>query len=349
MRFLAQFPVGFVLLLWPMAVMMSPMVLDAPDSDTNKSNLVPLALILFYPALFGAAFYFLNWSFFSYSPRTFLIASISVPVAAFVLFGYPRIVLNMLRGVPSIGYGRTDSGVYYDGSALVGADQGSFEPLGGFGLYARDRAHVYYRGKVIERAHPASFLAVPADHGESAYWRDASHVFHDGRVVEGADPATFVAAHRYGYAHDRERVFYRGEVLRDADTASFRLLNDSVAADRTHIYFLGNVILSNADAASFEVLGSSSYARDASKVYALPGSDNGEAQVVVGADRATFTPMSRGYAKDANHVYTSERGGPVVLEGADAASFKVTEWDEATQSEARDKLHRYLQGKIVAH
>lgn len=329
-----------------MAVMFSPMAFAAPGSTTNRSALLPIAIIFAYPMVLGAAYYWLDWSFFALSPRVFFTLSVALPISGFVLFGYPRIVLNVFRGVDSVGYFKNASAVYYNGSELDGADAGSFIVLDGYG-YARDKAHVYYDGKPVAAADPSSFGAIDTDAGSSVYWRDNAHVYCMGRPIGEADPPSFVQLGATRFARDRRRAYYHGQAIEGADSGSFRVLNPSFAADKARIYFLGQAILPGAEASSFELFETDDYGRDATRIYGLPNALFESAHEIVGADRATFTPLSRTYAKDAHHVYNAERHGAVVIANADAASFEVTEWDATTQSEARDKHHRYLAGKRV--
>lgn len=348
MRILAHVPVGFLLLVWPMALMMSPMLFDAPGSTANRSATVMLMALVFYPALIGTAFYGLDWGFLGLSPRTFLGLSVAVPLMAFVVFGYPRIVVNAFRGVVSEGYFSNESAVYYDGRAIDGVDPSSFEQLGEFySGYARDRTLVYFRGEPLTGADPASFAQVLAGTETTGYWRDAAHVFREGRVVERAEVATFTPFHTFGYAHDHRRVYYQGQIIEGADVTSFRLLGDNFGRDQSRIYFLGQPILPEANAATFELYEDANYGRDAAKVYALPNALVASAQAIVGADRETFTPLSRAYSRDAQRVYYAKANSVVVLAEADAATFEVTEWDDATKSEARDKHRCYLQGEVV--
>ena len=327
-----------------MAVMMSPMAFGAPGSTSNKSAMVPVVYIVFYPVLIGLLYYLLNWPFLAIPPRIFLLLSIALPTAAFMLFGYPRIMLNMYRGVASIGYCKKESAAYYNGSPLKAADAASFTIIDS--SYARDRTHVYYDGKPMQGADPASFAPILTRTEQSAFWRDAKHVFNRGHLIAAADPTTFEVLPGSGYARDRSRAYFHDKMIDGADGATFALLNPSFARDKARLYFLGGPILANADVASFELLYGADYGRDANKVYALPNALFATAHELEGADRATFEPLSRAYAKDAKHVYFADEGHVSVL-GADPASFTVTEWDEATKSEARDKQHFYAQGKIV--
>ena len=67
---------------------------------------------------------------------------------------------------------------------LKGALPESFKVLG-IGGYAADSAQVYYRGEVVTRE-VASFQVL-----ERGYARTATRVYYEGKPVPGADPATF--------------------------------------------------------------------------------------------------------------------------------------------------------------
>jgi hypothetical protein len=346
MKLTCQIIAGLLLLYWPMGAMFSPMAFAA-GSSTHKSILPMVGAMLFYPVLIALCFYALNWSFLFMSARTFLIVSIALPIGVCFLFGYPRLVYQMYRGIDTNGYCIKETAVYYGGTELHGIDLATLSVMEADGRYARDRAHVFYDGKPIEGADSTTFGEVLQDGEPTTFWRDAKHVYYGGKRVAAADPATFQVLGVTAYARDQVHAYHRTELIQGADGSSFELINESFARDKARIYFLGEPILLGADAASFELLPTSNYGRDTSKVYALPNALFRTAHELSGADRATFTPLARAYAKDSKYVYFADDGRAVPVESADPASFRVTEWDEASKSEARDNQRYYLQGKVV--
>lgn len=53
-------------------------------------------------------------------------------------------------------------------------------------MYSIDSFHVYYNGKIVQRATPFNFQ----DLG-NGYGKDSFHVFYKGKIIEGASPFTF--------------------------------------------------------------------------------------------------------------------------------------------------------------
>lgn len=79
-----------------------------------------------------------------------------------------QVVMPNQTGFKFLGdyYGKSGSSVYYLGQIIPGADASSFFPLGGSqilrcestsGGYAKDKNHVYFAGKLIQRADPLTF------------------------------------------------------------------------------------------------------------------------------------------------------------------------------------------------
>jgi hypothetical protein len=71
---------------------------------------------------------------------------------------------------------------------------------------------------------PSHPLAPCENEADEFYGADRSHVFYEGKIIAGADPASFRPLAEYEYGADRNSVFYRGEKLAGADPASFRIL-----------------------------------------------------------------------------------------------------------------------------
>jgi hypothetical protein len=234
------------------------------------------------------------------------------------------------------------------GSRIDAADPATFEPFAGSEFqYARDGARVYFGRRTIDGADPASFAPLSEEERARGFWKDRAAVYLDGWRIEDADGASFERLSAF-YARDRERVFYDGRWLRDADRATFEVLKDGgsgYARDRSGLFLLDRRVFEGADVASFAVIEDSEYARDAQHVYRQPRSRDDAGRVIEGADPATFEPLGRSYARDAAHVFYDGDSGVYVIEGADAASFEITNYDSATHTEARDRNHRYMQGK----
>jgi hypothetical protein len=139
----------------------------------------------------------------------------------------------------------------------------------------------------------------PCEHeGDEFYGADRNHVFYKGKVIPGADPASFRPLGEYEYGADQSSVFYQGKKLAGADPASFRILlwpretppakpgsvylrrppgeNFSIyAADARHVWEQDR-LMPDRDAATFTLL-PMDYTKDKNGVYRndrlVPGLD----------------------------------------------------------------------------
>lgn len=206
------------------------------------------------------------------------------------------------------------------GSPLVG-----YRKSGGEWVYVtRDAAS----GRVahpINGADASTFEVLLAD----KYARDKQHVYFKMRPLDKADPSTFVVVSDlvYAYGKDRNRVWLRDLAVRDADPATFETLTFPYARDQSNV-FCGTLPMKVHDIDSFEVLqGASSletafvkgkpfkeqygdlevtqdnpvsyghgWARDDRACYFGPFE-------LKNADRNSFTVLNDSYAKDKDRVY----------------------------------------------
>ena len=96
---------------------------------------------------------------------------------------------------------------YFDTLRIDSADTETFKVVDTF--TAKDRRHVYYFGKVLDDADPATFKSL------GAYAKDRNHVWYCGDIVEGADVESFVEDNNLDAdkpdAHDRNHKYKYGE------------------------------------------------------------------------------------------------------------------------------------------
>jgi hypothetical protein len=117
---------GFLLLMWPLIAMTSPMMMGAPGASNRLGNLVTIVAVLSYPLPIGAIFFWLDWGLFV-SPTTLLIITCAAPVIALLFYGVA--ILNLLRGIANEGYTVKAHAVYAHGKKVSGADPKSFVVL----------------------------------------------------------------------------------------------------------------------------------------------------------------------------------------------------------------------------
>jgi hypothetical protein len=90
---------------------------------------------------------------------------------------------------------------------VKGARLDSFKVLGGGG-YAADASQVYYRAALLTKD-VASFMLL-----DGGYAKTANHVYFEGKAVPGADPASFTMVEKFTGAEDakdRNATYRRGE------------------------------------------------------------------------------------------------------------------------------------------
>ncbi|MFZ6656647.1 DKNYY domain-containing protein [Undibacterium sp. TJN19] len=346
------------LIVWPLFMMMSAMLFDAPGSEANKSNLGFLLFIIFYPVIIFAAYKLFGMTYFRISANKALVTSVVLTVLIALLFDYPWFIMNTMAGIPSSGYFVKEDKVYYYGKTIGGAQAASFKVIGKqYQQYATDEKHVYFNGKLIDVADPASFTGIshpksqPEDEGNPLFWKDKTHVYIEGHTLSGARPAEF--RHLGGrYGSDSQQVYYGWQALEGADPASFQLLNPNMAKDDKLVFVLDKACKLNAPASQFRLLTDQDlavYATDGQHVYAVFFGAEDPLQLVVDADPASFSLLERAYVKDNKRVYyrDSSLRKMILLEAAHAASFVAGNYDNATGSDAHDHTHYYLGGALV--
>ena len=150
------------------------------------------------------------------------------------------------------------------------------------------------------------------------YLKENSQVFYKGKIIEKADFASFIALD-YLYAKDKERVYYKGQILDQADSASFVKLGIHYTKDKNHVFSNGKILKATdptkeVDPASFVELKPVNglygvanfegdnfvYAKDKNRVYFY--SDRGTIAVKE-ADPDSFIFLEIDLAKDKNHTY----------------------------------------------
>ncbi len=353
MKLLLNIIVTFFLLFWPMVLMTSPMMFDAPGSDNRRQAVLTVSLVLCYPIFIFLFYWLFGLDFYGIAAKNMLIGSIVVVGLALFTFGYGKMLFNSMRGIANSGYSVAEGQVYFN-AMPIDADADTFEAIGDadslYVTYFRDQQRVYYDGKPLPVNNPADFRQI-GEHQD--YWTDGVQVFMGERLLEGVTLQGLEIHENFmgqEYATWRgesgSKVLVNGKSLPSADADTFRMLNGHIGKDKQRIYYSEMQILAEADAETFELFTDDHYlGRDKQAVYDVIYKESGR---IVDADVDTFESLGRGYMKDANCVYYREQFDPTqVLEGADAATFEVTGWIEATDSDAKDANHLYMDGKRV--
>jgi len=353
MQILINITFTLALMFWPIMFMMSPMMLDAPGSENDRSHISVMMLVLCYPIGLFILLWIFGGNYFGFSGFKLTFVSSLIIVSAFSLFGYFGMLFNLHKGISNSGYSVADNNVYYSAKLIEGADSQSFKFLDNDDIYsdtdyAIDRDNLYYRGKIVEDANIENLkkLTIHRD----TYWLNNTQVIYDGRVLTKALPGNFSGFDDYdGWtASDNEDhyiVFSYGIALPTVDKDTFTPLNDFMAKDRLHIFEKNKQILTGADAATFRLFEDHNFASDKNHIYYLATKAPFS---IDGADIDSFEILDRGYLKDKTSVYKVHQYESIEkLPLADARSFEATQYDDANRSEARDINHYYYDGKIV--
>lgn len=342
---------------------MSPMMIAAEGFRESKSSIITAMLVIGYPVFIFAILKVLGFHYFGMNVNGWLTGAVLLSGGVIFLYGLPGMLLNLQNGIPNKGYFSNGSGVYLDGRMISEADSRSFEVMELDSRYARDQFKVFYHGKAVAGADPATFVAVeppvnpmelkPDSDQQPVYWKDVDHVYYLGKIVESADNNSFV--HFAGlYAKDFKYVYYQDKILEEADPDRFRFIKDnSIGTDGKNLYIYNKRSNIALDLESFAVVEdeNDTFCKDKNNIYLLFYHREDPLVMVEGADVSTFKPLERNYAVDQKHVYfygyyEKNRQKLIRLEGANPESFTVG-YDESTNSEATDGERYYLYGKEV--
>lgn len=216
--------------------------------------------------------------------------------------------------------------------------------------YACDAEHVYYAGRPLREADPATFT----QWGESRYFADKAHLWFDNQRIEGADRSSFIVYDEDDSAGDaatdRFRPYWAGtprfdagarelwgdyfpahpelrdywwhaEQERAASAPPRRALGDGYAGDGRRIY-LRDIPLEGLDAPSFRNLGHS-FCCDRNGMYSFVCDESGslEGGELPKGDPATLAALGFGYFKDKNNGYHRLWNNPAVPFEADTATL----------------------------
>ncbi len=221
----------------------------------------------------------------------------------------------------SSGYAKDASHVFSQNAILAGADPATFVSLSdGF---AKDATHVYDGSTVLTGIDPATVVVL-----DSSWLKDKNHVYatpflssvagENRAIVQGADPSTFVAL-GLGYGKDSNNVYWssyyhNSAIVQGADVKTFEVAS-TYAKDANHIYDIGTV-LTNADVTSFHRVGNSIFYADKSHIWTTGEIGTGAMSIIQGADPNTFVLTGTDTAKDANHTYSFDAKGYLLVDGS---------------------------------
>ncbi len=124
--------------------------------------------------------------------------------------------------------------VYWAGRIILGADPATFQLFGGF--YGKDHSAIYKLNEVMTKADYSSFKFVG-----DVYAKDKNTVYKNGEEISGVDPATFLPIAPFnGYFLDKNGVYFEDKIIEGADAKTFVVLEGSLYAhDKNATYYAG--------------------------------------------------------------------------------------------------------------
>lgn len=207
-------------------------------------------------------------------------------------------------------YAKDKNTVYLEGQIIPDAKGSTFKMIGN--ICGKDDAYVYCCGKkmaVEPDVTTFTYITKPGRPSGTLYYKDKNQVYlysgGDLHAIEGADPDSF-SLRGHGYAVDNHFVYFWSKKIEGSHAVSFSetVHSQQYVKDKNQVYYEGEV-LPHANPGTFEQMipkidsyyGLSIHAgKDHQHVYH-------EANIVEGADVASFEFMDLGYGKDKNFIY----------------------------------------------
>ncbi|WP_417761340.1 DKNYY domain-containing protein [Shewanella sp.] len=339
---------------WPMMMMFSPMMFDAPGSEKNTKAIAIICLVMMYPIFIALALFAFDIRYYDFAPTTLLTASMVIVLGGFTLFGYTKMLWNLINGIPISGYAVVRDKVYFSGSNISNADPHSFRLLAQHvddanaePRYAVDQRHVYYLGQVIEGFKPQHAKLTLID--ERLYLVNDTQIADGGQLIMNASPQTYrtyepYSTWSYSTEGDNSTVYYHCQPVADIDYASFTPLTHELGKDNNALFYRGKRLQLCVDLASFKLLQDDCYFADKAHFYCLIRSG------LVSLDNEHINDielLDYHYIKGKHAIYYYQYDSLVVVENADVATFEVIDYDAKTRSHAKDKHHYFSRGKVV--
>ncbi len=169
--------------------------------------------------------------------------------------------MRALGGLDSYGnlaskYTTDDAHAYYE-RKLISADPVTLEILKGSlsdmhagvhgyisYLYARDVRNVYYEGRLLSGAVPATFQPIENRSGQHVYGTDGKTVYFGSEPILGADQKTFEilwkcfsgGCTRSYYSKDSKHIYFNNLTVPNANLATFESLTCDFGKDNQGYY-----------------------------------------------------------------------------------------------------------------
>ena len=123
---------------------------------------------------------------------------------------------------------------------ISGIDKETFEIIGFFSDYAKDKNSVYYRGEIVRGADTDSIEL--AGRFYYKYAKDKKNVYYKGKLLNGADPNTFQELEGF-YVKDKRNIYYQEKLMKEVDIDTFEMIkNSDYAKDKKFVYYHGEKV-----------------------------------------------------------------------------------------------------------
>ena len=305
-----------ILLPWPLVLMFSPMMFDAPGSDENIPHVLMVIVIVFYPLWIFLFYWFMGWSLWGISSKTlsgyFFIGLVVVPGIIFILNLPESIRSKKARS----GYKIKDNKVYYAGNEIDGANSPTFEILYGkpgdegkyWAYYAKDKTRVYYEGRPVRDAEPKRFSCIISRpevkdkyiNNDFELWADTCNIFVHGKKLQDANPDRFEYLGEF-FWRDKKYVYYYYERLDGAEPDGAFVVGNIYLKTKNGVYFK-ETAFPVVDVDSWDVV-RDCFSRDKNRIYYCSNPVNSsvdpESFKLILDDSMPYVT----YAKDKKHVY----------------------------------------------
>ncbi len=215
--------------------------------------------------------------------------------------------------------------------------------------WGKDKNNGYYlNGTVIPNIDYATFHPIDAERPiqSGCYAADKYRVFFMGKEIPEADPATFKEVDFY-IGQDKNRAYQREMPTQIKDYTKLSQIGRLMYSDGINIYDLDFHILQDADVATFEHISANWY-KDESHVWwsnkLVNGADPKTFRPVPVSSYYSGNKGTMGgdfnYGKDDKHVFWNDS----IIPGADAASFEKVDFPDGDSWTVFDR-NRVYKGK----
>lgn len=338
--------ITFLCMPWPAMIMMSPMMVAAPNFADKKSNIVTAILFFIYPSFIFLLAKLLGFNFYGTNPIYWAAATFAVGFLVSILYKLHKQLFNVFNGIANYGYFFKDDCVFLDGNKINGADAITFTHFNNRGHYSKDQNHVYYNEKKLKCSDAATFQPLANDDTDG-YWHDKYHGYYKWNKITDADGATLKYAGHH-FAFDKEHVFCEGKLIHGANRKTFSPIASFIGRDSKNVYVRTMSATNIRDIESFEIItiNDELFGKDSKQIYNISYGNN-PLTPFPNADLETFEPVGSYYAKDKNQVYyySYHIDQILVLEGAIPATF-VLHYDAARNTDATDGIRYYKSGVL---